>query len=467
MKRFASVVAVLIIGLLPLLSLVSVYAAEPAKIVISQFKVTTQKGQFFMLYNNTDDPIDMGTVQLVYFNNYNLSSATSSKVIGLSGELKPRSYYLVNDGPYTLCYQMVVNSLSLGLSTTAGTVVVQTLLQNQSGGPITTVQHDSVSWSKAKVAGIQQLPADDKHLIRQPVDAQNNPAVTQAGSGSWVEVAPKPDDPCVLVRTIVNQPPSVIETSLLLLSSTPPPVTIISTVQSAQETSGPFMPASNIGLMAPVVNELLANPGSPKLDANDEFIELYNPNDKQFDLSGFYLQVGLTTKRIYKIPAGTTIKPKSFRAFYSDQTNLALTNTGGMAELLDPFKNSISKSDDYASAKDNQAWALANNDWLLTTSPTPDKANVITGDQGQGGAAGSNSAGRSGTNNQRLYTGTAQNGDVLGKETQARVADIHPNTLAGVAALAVGYGAYEYRSDVANKFRAFSEYRAGRRKARG
>lgn len=448
-------------ALTPLLPMTITAAAPPPQLLISQFKVTTKSGQFFMIYNAGQTAIDMGGVQLVYYNHYNLGQATSSKIISLQGRLQPSGYYLVNDGPYTLCYQMFVNSANLGLSTTKGTLQLQSIQQAVAGKPVITTLHDSVSWTKSSASGILSLPDEDNNsVIRRPIDTNNNPVITEPGGGTWVEVSPDASDPCVLTQIVLNQPPTVIQTSLLLLASTPPPVTIISRFAAAVQT-GPYMPAGNIGLMAPVVNELLANPGSPATDANDEFIELYNPNDKSFELTNFSLQVGLNTPRKYKFAAGTVLKPKSFTPFYSDQTNLALSNSGSKAELVDPFGNVISKSDQYGSVKDDQAWALANNEWLLTSTPTPGQANVITGDQSAGTSAAGNSASKNSGN--RSASGT-NSGNTLGlnDETQAKVADIHPSTLAGVGALAVGYGAYEYRADVANKYRQFRSNRKNR-----
>lgn len=449
----------ILVSLTPLLAPV-LANAETDQLVISQFKVTTQAGQFFMIYNNGTDPVDMGTAQLVYYNHYDLTQATSSKIISLQGELPAGGYYLVNDGPYTLCYQMTVNSVSLSLSTTRGTVQVQTIHQQTAGGPVTTQLHDSVSWSKTAVTGVVKQPdTDNLSLLRRPVDADNNPVINGPGAGNWIQVSQNAADPCVLIQTIINQPPAVIETSLLLLSSTPPPVTVLSRFAPVAQT-GPYMPAGNIGLMAPVINELLANPGSPATDANDEFIELYNPNDKPFELTNFSLQVGLNTPRKYKFKAGTMLQPKSFTAFYSDQTNLALSNSGSKAELVDPFDNVISKSDPYGSVKDDQAWALANNEWLLTSTPTPGEANIITGNQaGSEAAAGSTAASRGRTAATSAATGQTQG---FVDEQAQQVADIHPSTLAGVTALAVGYGAYEYRTDLANRVRQFKSNRKAR-----
>ena len=89
----------------------------------------------------------------------------------------------------------------------------------------------------------------------------------------------------------------------LKTAATSPPATIISTTEvDATDPASALlaahasqMPAADIGLSAPQISELLPNPAGTGNDATDEFIELYNPNDQPFDLSGFVLQTGLTT----------------------------------------------------------------------------------------------------------------------------------------------------------------------------
>lgn len=459
--RRVTLMATIILSLLPLAPAAA--SSTQPDLVISQFKVTTQDGQFFMLHNAGSEVIDMGSAQLVYYNNYDLSAATSSKIIGLSGHLKPGEYYLINDGPYTLCYQMLVNSTNLSFSTTGGTLIVQTLEQDGQGKPITSRQHDWVSWSRHDRENVQRLPENNQSLLRRPVDTQQHPLISAPGVGSWLAVSQSTDNPCVLESHVIYDAPEIIQTSMLLLSSTPPPVTIVSRMQTVATTSGPYMPAGNIGLMAPVVNELLANPGSPQLDADDEFIELYNPNDKPFELTGFKLQVGLNTKRKYKFPAGTILKPKSFTAFYSEQTNLALSNSGSVAELADPFDNVISTADAYGKMKEDIAWALANNEWLATTSPTPGEQNLITG--GTTGSEVSVAGATQGRSTKARSTKSTNATAGFQDDTQQKVADVHPGTLAGMAGMALGYGAYEYRTDAANKYRQYRANRTARRKA--
>src|SRR5258706_5353561 len=134
-----------------------------------------------------------------------------------------------------------------------------------------------------------------------------------------------------------------------------------------------------MGLASPQVTEVLPNPAPPQSDNEDEFIELYNPNNSPFDLSGFKLQVGTKTKHTYTIPDGTTISAKTFLAFMSVDTGLAMSNSGGQVVLIDPLGNAISQTDIYSTANDGEAWALAKGKWYWTTSPTPNAPNIVNG----------------------------------------------------------------------------------------
>ena len=115
LKKLLTIFAVMLWCLLSLTGASAPKAfADSPSLIISQIKVTTS-GQFVVIYNNTDQAINMSSVALQYFNHYLLGSATSSKTIQLAGNLAPHGYYMVNDGPVTLCYQMSVTSASMSL----------------------------------------------------------------------------------------------------------------------------------------------------------------------------------------------------------------------------------------------------------------------------------------------------------------------------------------------------------------
>lgn len=440
--------------------------ASAPSLVISQLKITSSSGQFITLYNSTNTALDMSKYQLEYFNNYDLGKATSSKLIGLSGIVPPHGYFMVNDGTLLLCYQLTVDSVTLGLSSTAGLVEVLAFNQSSPGGSVNPVLEDYVGWSKTAASGAQTLPASSNAFLqRQPVDGANNPSVNAVGAGSWQAAQPDTANACNLVGGNGGTIPTGLSQ---LLPASEPPATVLSVddAGAVAPTLTASLPATDIGLMAPKVTELLPNPDGTGNDATDEFIELYNANDVSFDLSGFGLQVGTTSLHSYSFSAGASLPPHSFTAFYSSTTGLSLSNSGGQAKLLDPFGNSIDATEVYGAAKDGQAWALANGKWYWTTKLTPGAANVINQPPANKKAASKTTssktkASKASTKAKGAKTSTASASQAA--DDQASTTPIHLWTLALVGAAALIYGIYEYRADLANRIYQFRSYLRSRR----
>lgn len=445
-----------------LLTMSQAQAASAPSLVISQAKITSSNGQFITLYNSTDSVLDMSKYQLEYFNSYDLSKATSSKLIALSGVIPPHGYFMVNDAGLLLCYQLTVNSVSLGFSSTSGMVQVLGLSQNGPGGSVVQTVEDYVAWSKTPVAGAQTVPSNvNAFLQRQPVDTLNNPNIATPGIGSWQSVQPDPANPCRLISTI--NPALEVETGLdQLLPAGEAPAIIVSVAAGAGQTA-PTMPVGNIGLKAPSITELLPNPSGTGNDDTDEYIELHNSNAKVFDLSGFKLQTGTSTFRNFTFPTGTTIPPQSFMAFHSDKTGLTLSNSGSQVKLLDPFGNSISTSGMYGTAKDGQAWAQAKGKWYWTSELTPGKANVIKQPTTTKKGSTKKSTSKSKKNTANTATKLSSSNQ---PDDEAGLTPIHPLMLAIVGGLALLYGAYEYRADLANRIHELKRNVTARRSSR-
>lgn len=430
----------------------SIVAADPANVpslTISQLKITSSNGQFITLYNSTGSALDMSKYQLEYFNSYDLAKATSSRLIALSGTVPPHGYFMVNDSALLLCYQLTVDSVSLGLSSTTGMIEVLAFNQSAPGQSVLPVLQDYVGWSKTAVAGAQTLPANSgAFLQRQPSDNAGNPNVTASGSGSWLAVQPDGGNACNLVSS--SQPSVSVASGInQLLPPVEPPASILS-LPEADNAPLTGMPASDIGLMAPQLTELLPNPNGTGNDSTDEFIELYNANNTAFDLSGFTLQSGTTSLHKYTFPSGTSMAPHGFKAFYSDDTGLSLSNTSGQVKILDPTGNSLSSTGSYSTAKDGQAWALAKGKWYWTAQPTPGAANVI---KQPVPARKTKSTTSSKANHSSGKTTSASNSSALisGSSEAPDTSPVHARALVVVVAAAILYGAYEYRADIRNK----------------
>lgn len=444
--------------------------ASVPSLVISQLKITSSNGQFVTLYNQSQKTLDMSKYQLEYFNSYDLAKATSSKLVPLTGMVSPHGYFMVNDSALLLCYQLTVDSVSLGFSSTAGLVEVLAFNQAGPGNSVTPTLQDYVGWSKAGASGAQTLPANNEaSLLRQPIDAQNNPAVSVPGAGSWQAVQPDATNACNLTSLGAGSS-QIVPTGLSQLLLAPePPATIVSLANDTAVvgTAAASLPTTDIGLMAPKLTEILPNPVGAGNDAKDEFIELYNPNPVAFDLSGFGLQAGLTTLHNFSFAVETSLPPQSFTAFYASVTGLSLSNTTSQVKLLDPFGNSISSTDRYSNAKDGQAWALANGTWFWTTTGTPGAANIINQPVSKKLAKALASKTKSSPAKGKIKAATTKKTKLATKKnSSAAVASTTPIrswVLALAAGLALLYGAYEYRADLANHLYQFRRYLSNRR----
>lgn len=122
-----------------------------------------------------------------------------------------------------------------------------------------------------------------------------------------------------------------------------------------------------------VISELLPNPIGP--DMNDEFIELYNPNDELVNLNNWLLDDEDGGSRPYKI-VDLIIEPHEYLALFRSDTKLALNNNEDRVRLINPLGDIVSEID-YKNIKEGLAYASVNNQWQLTTNPTPGEENEI------------------------------------------------------------------------------------------
>lgn len=435
-------------------------SATAPRIIIAQIKVTSSGGQFITLYNNTDSPLDLSKAQLQYFNNYDLASATSGKLISLTGSVPPRGYAVVDDGPLQACYQTTVNSVSLGMSTTADFVQAAHFLDGP-GPQIVSVLDDYVNWSKADSKGgrpvgvpgsVPLLPAANNMFLQRqaPGGQAGYSAIGIPGDGSWVPVTqPDGSQPCGAAAG------GIAGGSALKAGAAPIPFT------AGSPSALSSIPADDNGLAAPEISEVLPNPAPPQTDADDEFVELYNSNAKPFDLSGFILQAGTTTVHKYTFPAGTSLEPNSFSAFYPSDTNFSLSNSDGQVKFLDPAGNLLSQTDEYTKAKDGYAWLSTDGLWQWTTTPTPNAANILTPPKPASADKTSSASVRSARTAKSATAAGSSNSSSGG----GSAVSLHPLILAGIGTLAVVYALYEYRNDLANQLYRFRRYRAARRTA--
>jgi hypothetical protein len=142
---------------------------------------------------------------------------------------------------------------------------------------------------------------------------------------------------------------------------------------------------AGLGLSAvpnPVINEIAANPGQ----GSDDWLELYNPGPRSFDIGGMYLTNDLATPTLWKIRSGTAVPGNGWlRIWLGTQTTAGglhasfdLSADGGQVGLFD--RDGITLMDSKTFTRLDAGVSLGRypdggTDWLLFGSPSPGAAN--------------------------------------------------------------------------------------------
>ncbi len=146
----------------------------------------------------------------------------------------------------------------------------------------------------------------------------------------------------------------------------------------------------NCAVIAPLINasllvtELLPNPHAS--DTNQEFIEIYNPNDYPVSLVGYTFFTGMNYDDEHHFPEDLEISPHQYLVFYNNDISFTLVNTSSRIKLVAPAGNIVSETGGYQEPKEGMSWSLIDGQWQMTEKPTPEAPNelVITVDEDAG-----------------------------------------------------------------------------------
>lgn len=450
--------------------------AVPSILALAELKITGDES--VVLQNNgPTDIADLSQYSLKSFNNVNPAAvgATNSTqqlpALGLSRGQR----LLLSASTRPTCGAQLAGKLSLSLVDGGGFLEIL----HTSVSPSTSVIVDSVSWSSTTAGQISNISSSTK-------DPQAIYYRYSSGANySWQLADRSAEDTCQLtVTTSTGGPATIVPTteSGLVLATDSAPVTILATSDtSASSNAADDLPEADKGLLVPEITELLPNPKGSGNDLTDEYIELYNPNPTAFDLTGFRLQTGLASLHDFTFSSGASLAAKSFTAYYSGETGLSLSNGGSRVKLLDPSGQTLITSDAYGTARDGQAWALANGHWYWSIVPTPAAANIISQPPSGPRFSADTPTGAPRTVALAKNTTPSHATDIKSpkatkaktvkpaaapkvKKAKPKAVSVTPTAkavtarpvqfriVALVAGLAVLYGAYEYRADLANGF---------------
>lgn len=344
MKRLISILGIIsIIMIWP----AKMLAASANHVIISEIQtgsVNDASQEFVELYNPTNSPVALDAWTMEYASS---AGTTWTKKATLAGSIPAHGFYLMT----TSGYLSSDASMSSGLASTGGHVRIK----NGSGGIV-----DLVGWGTATHAEGSPVAAPTGGGSIERTPGRLSP---QAGNGE--DSDNNAND--FVVREVSE--PQKASTAIEDPSLAPPDVPDPDPVDDGVVITPAYLPI--------YITEALPDPASPLSDAKDEYIELFNPNDMSVNLKGYTLRTGSGFKSYYTI-GDIAVGVGGYAAFYSADTKLGLTNSGGAVQILDPLGNILDVTDTYGAAKTGQAWADVNGVWKWTLEPTPGAANILS-----------------------------------------------------------------------------------------
>lgn len=423
--------------------------------------------EFIELYYDGDQPLDLSTYTVQYFSASATNFETPSRSIALSGTLYSHGRYLLASSGYLTA--QANTAFSATLAKTGGHL---RLVSNNNGQLIV---HDLLGWGAASVPDTTAATAPNGgESLQRKLSADGTYQDTDDNNHDFViSLIPTPESANPAPLPVEEDPTPPIDPVPDPIPELPPdPTPDIDQPSDNQEPAyeGPSQPIQ--------ITELLPNPASPQTDADDEFVELFNPNLEPVNLLGYRIETGNSYSYHFEI-GDITMAANSYVVVYSRDTSLALSNAGGKARLLNPNGEVVSETSLYDAADDNLSWALLGGIWQWTTTPTPGSANIFsvpaslpttvrpkTSTPKKATAPKKTASKVASAKTTKPKTSSSKKG---GSKKYNEAADspgtksfLHPAILASVGLLAVGYGAYEYRESIANRLHKLRHFRKNR-----
>jgi predicted extracellular nuclease len=288
----------LIVGCIHIIVPTRVLASTPP-VLISEMSMGSSNSateEFVEIYNNSDETISLANWS-IYYRSATGSTYSKKASFPTTAVIQPRSFFLASTvAPYDTI-------LASGMSQTGGV----TELRDDKGNVIDRLGYGNTNLANGKPA-----------------------AAPQSGESIYREYE-------VTNKTMLNTNDNLLD--FYITSSMSPGS--IPTIEIEEYSEAVVYPSI-------FINELYPNPNPEQSESIDEYIELYNPNDKVVDLNGWLIKDSSGKTFIIK---NKIIEPYGYLAQYSSETSIALNNTGDFVELYSPNADLKDQSQDYGDAK--------------------------------------------------------------------------------------------------------------------
>jgi len=125
-------------------------------------------------------------------------------------------------------------------------------------------------------------------------------------------------------------------------------------------------------------NEILPSPEGS--DVENEWVEIFNQNSFEVDLSDWQISDTIGNTYVYSIPKNTKIEPFGFLVFKRPETKITLNNDSDSLNLINPNGQTIDTVA-YKKALTGKSYNLKGGEWVWSVVLTPEKANITTNPQ--------------------------------------------------------------------------------------
>ncbi len=372
-----------------LLALICLSPLATASVVISEFQgkgITDAKEEFISVYNNSDSPVDVTNWCIEYSS---ASDATKTRLLCL---VPPNANTLLILEPFTHA-----RFASPEFNNTHNFIPdkVFTAGMNEKEGHLRVYDSsnrivDTLGWGSAKnPEGDASVAHGAGQLLSRKSDADNTRRIDTSNNSYDFEVKILeliPPSGIVEEVTIVDHCSNIeglqpeIPYGFLLDQNTECQQDMCLNLEGLQISVPTNFVSNNDNVCTEVkenatitVTELLPNvTGS---DTGKEYIELYNPNNREVNLKGYKLELWPLYVKSYTV-LDQLLAPFSYVALPDSLTGLVLPNTTASVRLTAPAGNVVSETDAYNDPKDDAVWALIDEIWQYSTIPTPGAPNL-------------------------------------------------------------------------------------------